>query len=78
MLDLDRFKSVNAVQDSSARAVEAIRAIVSTITDLSEISMSVSSAVTAEPGADLEIRGGLRQHDRRRGGELGDHGSSRR
>ncbi|GJE67228.1 Biofilm dispersion protein BdlA [Methylorubrum aminovorans] len=48
-------QQIAAVQDSSARAVEAIRAIVSTITELSEISMSVSSAVTEQAAVTQEI-----------------------
>ena len=46
---------IAAVQDSTSRAVEAIRAIAATIGNLSEISMSVSSAVTEQAAVTHEI-----------------------
>ncbi|WP_422234589.1 methyl-accepting chemotaxis protein [Methylorubrum rhodinum] len=46
---------IAAVQDSTSRAVEAIRAIATTIGNLSEISMSVSSAVTEQAAVTQEI-----------------------
>ena len=46
---------IAAVQDSTSRAVESIRAIASTIANLSEISMSVSSAVTEQAAVTQEI-----------------------
>ncbi|GAB6844147.1 PAS domain-containing methyl-accepting chemotaxis protein [Methylorubrum rhodinum] len=46
---------IAAVQDSTNRAVEAIRAIAATIGNLSEISMSVSSAVTEQAAVTQEI-----------------------
>ncbi|MBD8907652.1 methyl-accepting chemotaxis protein [Methylorubrum zatmanii] len=48
-------QQIASVQESSAKAVEAIQAIVSTITNLSEISMSVSSAVTEQAAVTQEI-----------------------
>ena len=46
---------IAAVQDSTDRAVEAIRAIAATIGNLSEISMSVSSAVTEQAAVTQDI-----------------------
>ena len=48
-------QQIASVQESTAKAVEAIQAIVSTITNLSEISMSVSSAVTEQAAVTQEI-----------------------
>jgi len=48
-------RQIAAVQDSTAQAVRAIEAIVGTIGHVSEISMSVSSAVTEQAAVTREI-----------------------